>query len=628
VTKRERCTLISTCIDGQEVPLPEQQAFIDRVLRSHALLVAGPGTGKTWTLARAAEHIVNARAASPEEISVLTLTRSMARSLAERIPYGCASTLHSFALTALNRIGEAAGRRVADAWEQENLVEVDLQLGMLLEFKRRIDRRVVRRFLQRMAASFRVDQSTSPDLDTTDRQLLTVFENQRELFKYRLVDEIVWTLIRLLESGVRLPKAPRYVLVDEYQDLTSGELRLLHILAEQYETRVAACGDDRQSIFGFRDADPLALHRFPKVYGLSNEEIDYLSSTKRCPQLICNFAELLAKPLPDLPGIRRPRLRPWENREDPGEVRVALARSPIGEARWVVSECRHLVTEEHVKPCKIMVVVLGYRSQVFQFLSAAAREVESCPFEFYDPSGFDETARFVEVRLLNAGMRLLVDPEDQLAWRTLVWAKPGLGNTKLQQLLTAGESTFSRNVRSIAYRDSVVAKCVQAGDAVIRRFCGKTDVSGVGVVTEICTNLGIDYCIANLEGLFEKVGPEAPPGEWVQAVFELSQKTQIPPSDRPQGIPVRTVFGAKGLEAEIVFVMNATPQAFALGGRPADGLRRLYVAVTRAKQKLYISAPGNLRYTTLGHATNATYGGLCEQIRSVAEELGLQIECV
>lgn len=604
-------------------PLPEQRAFIERSARSHALLVAGPGTGKTWTLSRTAEYLTQ-RGADPEAIAVLTLTRSMAGSLAERVPHGRASTLHSFALSLLNRIGEATNRNVADPWEQENLVRKDLQLGTLASFSQRPSLSVVDDFLDRLATAFREDQRAPADLSDIESRLLAVLDGQRELFRYRLLDELVWAVVRLLEQGAEVREPPAHVLVDEYQDLTSGELRLLYLLADRYRTRVLACGDDRQCIFGFRDADRLALHRFPEVYDLP--QVDYLSRSKRCAAHICEFAEAIASVLPALPGIDRPSLRPWEGREDPGQIRVLLAPSPKAEARWVIQECRRLIEEEGIAACDVMIVIAGYRAQVFRSLREAAAEVEDLPCDYYDPMGFEPLATAVTTRLLNAGMRLLLDMEDQLAWRVLIWATRGVGDSRMTRLLTAGEATFLRNLRAVAERDGISRRALRAGELVIERFREMNDVAARDVVELLAQELQADCNVEELNPLIERIGTAASPSGWSRAIFELSQRTQTLASERPADIPVRTIFGAKGLEAEVVFLLNAIPHAFGIGGDPADGIRRLYVGVTRAKERLYITAPGYLRYTSLGHATGIAYAGLSSAITAAASRAAIDIE--
>jgi hypothetical protein len=71
------------------------------------------------------------------------------------------------------------------------------------------------------------------------------------------------------------------------------ELRLPQVLSERVGTQIEAAGDDRQSIYGFRPADALALHKFPEVYGLA--EVDYLFRSKRCPRAVCDFADAVAE---------------------------------------------------------------------------------------------------------------------------------------------------------------------------------------------------------------------------------------------------------------------------------------------------------------------------------------------
>jgi superfamily I DNA/RNA helicase len=75
----------------------------------------------------------------------------------------------------------------------------------------------------------------------------------------------------------------------------------------------------------------------------------------------------------------------------------------------------------------------------------------------------------------------------------------------------------------------------------------------------------------------------------------VSEPTQVESDEVPEAIPVYTIFGAKGLQAPVVFLMNALEQSFTGRGSIEDGVRRAYVAVTRASEHLVISAPFYLR---------------------------------
>src|SRR2546425_928431 len=425
----------------EDVPTAEQQRFIDRALASHALLVAGPGTGKTRSLGFAAREIVNGGVPEVGIVSV-TLTRAMAGSLGKRILHGSKGTLHSFALGHLNRLGEAWGRRVADPWAVVNLVRIDLQLGVAAEFHVRpptlpqIDR-----FLRALGAAFRDGQDEPPNLDAVQQRLWQVFRTQRELFRYRLMDELVTDLVALLDQGADLVNPPTHVLVDEYQDLTAGELRLLQLLAQR-AVRIIAAGDDRQSIYQFREADERALHRFAEVYATV---LDPLTESWRCPRRICELAEAIAEPLEPLPGLERPQLIPKQGRAEEGSVRIVTHSSPKTEARWIVQECQRLVTAG-VRACDIVVITPAYLDQVFGVLKEVADERGGLTFAFYDPRFLDPVSKTPAVRLLGAGVRLLEDPDDQIAWRTLAWATPNLAGKRLARLLAAGRGSYSSNL--------------------------------------------------------------------------------------------------------------------------------------------------------------------------------------
>jgi superfamily I DNA/RNA helicase len=610
---------------GGPEPLPEQRAFIEHEPGAHALLVAGPGTGKTFTLERRAAFLVDQRGADPDRIALLTLTRSLVRSLAERVPYGRAQTLHSFALAQLNSLGDAWDRRVADPWEVANLVRLDLKLGFDAAYGQSISRTRVGNFLDRLGSAFREEQDEPADMSVEERRLFQVFQHQRELFRYRLMDELAYDLVRLLEQGAELDEAPAHVLADEYQDLTAGELRLLQLLAGSFGTVIDACGDDRQSIFGFRAADPLALHRFPTVYGL--EHPDYLWRSSRCPQQICDLANRMAQALPALPGLDRPELEPWEGREDEGTVELIAASSPITEARWVARRCRELV-DGGLRPNQIMIVVSWFFGDVFRYLNQAAEEIEGLPFSFYDPRRTDPLADDLRVRLLSAGARLLADADDQMAWRTLVWAVPGLGPVRLNRLLSAGQPTFLANLRLVAGGDAVSTRALAAGEALLERFAGQEEVAANAIVDLLAEQLGCDAVDwAGVDAVRGDV-ELAPPGEWLQRVVAVSEPTQVEPEDMPDAIPVRTIFGAKGLQSEVVFLMNALEQSFAGRGSLEDGIRRAYVGVTRAIEHLLISAPLYLRGSTLEHTVGTRAGGVAEVIAGPARQVGLELQTV
>jgi len=607
--------------------LDEQGDFIERARISSSLLVAGPGTGKTFTLERASEYLVD-EGIDPDQIALLTLTRAMAGSLSERVPHGKAETLHSFALRHLNIIGEAQNRRVADGWETNTLVREDLKLGVDQQFGTQVGLSRVGSYLDKLRKAFRRTQQEPRNLSGVDAQLHQVFQRQREMFRYRLLDELVVDLLEYIERGGDLADPPSYILVDEYQDLNPGELRLLQEIEGQHDSTVVACGDDRQSIYGFRDAEPEGLHQFPKIYDL--EQVDYLWKSWRCPQVVCDLAESIADVLPEPASLDRPELMSWpEEEENTGMVRILSHTHPNTEARWVLRECRRLINEEDFDPSDIMIISAGFFDHVFRKLREQTEQVAELPFHLYDPRQRDPVGNEPAMRALGAGLRLLEDDQDQMAWRTLEWVMPGLGEVRRGNILEAGESTYLRSLVRAAEDDAVCAQVVEAGQAVIDRFGEEDVVSITAVLSTLLDYLGRDFQEQNaIHILREEVGEEAQVGSLLTEIRKLSQPDLIDPSEREDGIPVRTVFGAKGLDAPVVFLVNAIEPAFSGWGSVAEGIRRLFVAVTRTESKLYITAPGYIEHTAIGQATEVGYAGLHDLVVDPAREIGIEIENV
>ena len=100
---------------------------LDLAVESHCLLVAGPGTGKTWRIVERVRRVVQRGDCQSDDIDVLTLTQSAARKLGEDVPHGRVGTFHSFSQRWLNSLGDSPRKRIVDGWEQRNLVMPDLQ---------------------------------------------------------------------------------------------------------------------------------------------------------------------------------------------------------------------------------------------------------------------------------------------------------------------------------------------------------------------------------------------------------------------------------------------------------------------------------------------------------------------
>jgi len=578
----------------------ESDGLVDLPLGHHCLVVAGPGTGKTWTLAKRVERIVARGDCEADEIAVLTLTQSIARHLQCAVPHGRVGTFHSFSLYQLNSIGEAVRRRIADPWEQKKLVVPDLQL-LLGQNPPRAE--VVDQFLRKLGAGFRENQTAEPELGPVERQLREAWLFLRDFMQFRLFDELAYDLLRHLESGGTLPRAPKLILVDEYQDLTPCELALLRAIAERHRTAVFVCGDDRQSIFGFREADPLALNNFCSVYGVQAPV--YLSVTWRCPEAVCRLAEEVAAQIPVVPTLSgRPPLQPHPDLP-PGEVAIRTFPSTVAEARWVHSQIGGLLDQGN-RSGEIMVIVPYGLDVYLNFLNEAA-SLDGSGITYYDTRTEDPTRELDEFRSLYAFCRLAEHQNDQLAWRTLLHMARGWGRRFMEGIFHVEASSFVAALRGVAGLDARAARLLRSIEDTIQKVqcasCIDEACEAVGGWLNDLAGVGSpDWSpvlnLPEVRELFpaevagcERMRPAEPEFDCRALGRALLAASSAQRADRPAGekeIGVHTVHQAKGLEADHVFLMGAFTQAF-VDRSPADGIRRLYVAVTRAKISLAVT---------------------------------------
>src|SRR5437867_1030824 len=107
--------------------MPTADEIVVLPQKGNAVLVAGPGTGKTGKIEERVAFLLTT-GTPVRDIVLLTLTRETRRTLRARVKDVSALTLHAYVLGRLNELGDASGKRVADEWETYQLVGPDVKL--------------------------------------------------------------------------------------------------------------------------------------------------------------------------------------------------------------------------------------------------------------------------------------------------------------------------------------------------------------------------------------------------------------------------------------------------------------------------------------------------------------------
>ena len=261
------------------------------------MLLASPGTGKTYQLAMRIKYLVETLRAKPEEIAVITFTNEAARNMRERIAESdisippentpeIISTMHSLGNAIIGSQPELFGLTN----DYSTLTE---------EYPRMI-------LLKDAATLCGIDRSRAIITDECRRKGSCSEDNSLDkcrickqyhtiLMKCSLVDydDQILLACKALRNNKALKNIwrakARYLLVDEYQDINKAQCELIQLLTEGQTDGLFAVGDDDQSIYSFRGGTPEYIREFQNYFG-EKVKIGRLSKNWRCSEHILKGA--------------------------------------------------------------------------------------------------------------------------------------------------------------------------------------------------------------------------------------------------------------------------------------------------------------------------------------------------
>ena len=345
-------------------------------------MLAGPGTGKTLTLARRVVYLVTKKDVLRSQILAVTFTRAAAFELRKRISKELegsketlpqVSTLHSFALRQLllnsNLIDSIPQPlRIADDWEERNIIFEDLKVILECHIKH------VKEKFNRLSADWQTLDADEEEWEERfpDPRFLSAWRQHRKIFGYTLRSELVYQLKRALEQTGAFSFESEYshLLVDEYQDLNRCDLAVIYALRDR-GLEVFGTGDDDQSIYGFRDAHPEGIRRFEKDYIPSSSLT--LETCVRCDRRIIALSQFLASSDLDTGRLEKP-LKPRDDAGE-GEVHIVRFKDQAFEAKGIATFCRHLFEKECYAPKDILILMRSDWDNCFS--SVIEKELEN-----------------------------------------------------------------------------------------------------------------------------------------------------------------------------------------------------------------------------------------------------------
>lgn len=595
---------------------PQQLAAVE-VVDGPALVIAGAGSGKTRVLVYRVARLID-MGVDPASILLLTFTRKAAQEMLGRVglligPQSdrvMGGTFHSVANVLLRRYGRTIGLEpgftILDRGDSEDLVNlVRAQTGLTETGKRFPRKKTIADLFSKCANTMQpledvllTEYSHFGEYLGELTKLQKAYEStkrQRQLVDY---DDLLTRLRELLtvdeQARQTISAIYRYMLVDEYQDTNRLQADVVRKLAATHEN-VMVVGDDSQSIYSFRGASFRNIMEFPALF--PGTRMFKLEENYRSTQSILALANDILK------GATEKYSKTLFTQKGQGE-RPALVEV-IGEnsqSRFVAQKILEL-REEGV-PLDEMAVL--FRSSFHAFDLEIELTKRDVPFVKRGGFKFLETAH---VKDLLAHLRIVHNPLDTVSWNRSLLLVDGVGQKRSRDLLTqlVGSEAPYEVLRQGGGRSALGLRNLAAA---LESVGNVEDGSPADQVNRL-----LEYYYPILKEQYDDYPKRIRDLEHLMVMAErygaleefLADVTLEPPNESVTGIEAQdrdderlvlsTIHSAKGLEWRCVFVIwlvdgrFPSSYSFLTEEELEEERRLLYVAVTRAKQFLYLTFP-------------------------------------
>ncbi|EQA53428.1 UvrD/REP helicase N-terminal domain protein [Leptospira kmetyi serovar Malaysia str. Bejo-Iso9] len=577
------------------------------------LVLAGAGTGKTKTIVSRLAHLVSSGIPA-SSILLLTFTRKAAREMILRASSigdsKCADvqggTFHSFCSGVLRRFAPVLGiSSDFTILDEADVLDVFQFLRNEKDFGKTKSRFPSNETLVSIHGEI---QNTGKNLQAIlekdypqfiqrfeDITLIfgdyKIYKSERSLLDY---DDLLYFTKDLLSNhpGVRstLSEKYRFVMVDEFQDTNKVQAHIACLLASEH-SNLMVVGDDAQCIYTFRGASVRGILDFPKIF--SNTKTVFLEKNYRSTPAILNLANAVLHNFAE----KYDKYLFTDNENGPVPA-VLQFTDELEEAEGIADIL--LQKKEEGIPFQRMSVLFraGWNSNQLELVLAK----RNIPFVKFGGRKFIETAH---IKDLLSFLKILLNPLDSVSWIRVLKLIPGIGNAKSNDLLEKIRmSSGSFEVLS-EEKGSSIEKYLSPLLNLYRKH-----KEGSSVVKNIAADF-IDYYRVLLEKNYDDYKRRS---EDLDSVLGFALKydslgaflsdltmdsaslslDKIKPDNQESDLlNLSTVHSAKGLEFDVVFVLNSTEGVFPSNkNTDTEEERRLfYVAITRARKELFLTRP-------------------------------------
>ena len=564
----------------------------------------------------------------PWQVLAITFTNKAAGEIKERISAAFddksitesiwTGTFHSVCMRILrkyyDRLGYRAGFSIYDTDDKKRMLSVCMKELSIDE--KRLSPKAVANAIS-MAKDTLVgcaDFEITSDPRTKD--IAKIYElYQKKLMEYNAVDfdDIIMKTVELLENNPDVREYYqnkfRYVLVDEYQDTNYAQFVLTKLLSDKYRN-IMVVGDDDQSIYRFRGATVENILNFDKTY--PDATVVKLEQNYRSTENILAAANAVIGH-----NDKRHAKKLWCDKGKGEKITLREAYDGNDEGRYIIDRINHLIKNGGRKYSDFAVL---YR------VNELARSLETAFAKSGAPYRILGSMRFYdrkEIKDIAAYLAIINSPSDDLRLKRVInepKRKIGAATVEAVEEIAGAENTSMYSVMARASEYTALLKSADKLTSFVSMMerIKKEKTLPSDLISEVFVATGYKDMLTS-EG-FEGEGKIANVNEFISAALEYEKRCEAADTEptlvgfleeislisdidkydeSSDSVVLMTIHAAKGLEFPIVFLAGMedgifpSQQNMGESDEMSEERRLAYVAITRAKEKLFVTYAKN-----------------------------------
>lgn len=594
--------------------LNEQQK--DAVLKSidsNIVLLAGAGSGKTFTLVKRTEYLISDLGVNPSNIMLVTFTNKAANEIKERVSKISndankmwIGTFHRICTRLIRQFGSKLGinsftildtkdarkiiKNILNKYgEEDSIMNIKFYQAKISEFKNNL--------------LSKTDVKNDPTISTV---IASVYEEYVDYcWKHKTFDfdDLITYAILLLSSFEEVSdwvhNNIKYIMVDECQDTNSAQFVLIKLIVGNNNTMLI--GDVNQSIYGFRNARPQYLENYanttPNTLKLKLEQ-NYRSTRNiinAANKVVCN-------------NKFGTKLEMFCDNEDGDKIQLYKTTNSFAEADWVVSEI--LTTHNYLNKDYSNFAII-YRANFQSRIIEESLTKCGIPYVVFGSGSFYSRK---EVKDLLAFCKCVINPIDIDSFKRAMFTFRGVGAKTIDGIV---DNAIANHISIIESLKDIIDNKKSTSKASLEQMY-KVMTSKYNSCVDIIDNVFVNtkyrssIAMINTEeakdsvqimdefrDMISGIEDRKEYSNIAEMLDEISLLTDAKGDQKANtnAVKLMTAHASKGLEFDTVFVIGTEeglfPHANAIGtGNPDDieeERRLFYVAMTRAKKKLYLT---------------------------------------